>query len=119
MPFTPISHNYTHHFPIHSPRLLSSSYLINRMFTTKATHFITLFPKRTEKYLGAVTLGMWILQPSYLEECKKAGRWIDEESFEWRETVPNSKIDGASIRRLREEGGKIFNGARYVRSFLR
>lgn len=88
--------------------------VMSSSFSPGATHFITTLPKRTEKYLGAVAMGLWILRPSYLDACKAAGTWIDEEAFEWRELDENSVIDGQSICRLRMEGGKVFAGARYA-----
>ena len=71
-------------------------------------------PKRTEKFLGAVACGLWVLRPEYLEAGRNAGRWLPEEAFEWREVNKSSRIDGESIRRLREEGGVVFKGARWV-----
>ena len=82
-------------------------------FTAEATHFLTASPKRTEKFLGAIACGMWILKPTYLDVCEKAGRWVYEEAYEWCEVDPKSRIDGAIIRRRRTEGLPVFAGARY------
>lgn len=38
---------------------------------------------RTPKFLEATCLGLWVVRPEYVEACSKAGRWIDEESYEW------------------------------------
>ncbi|KAK8824812.1 hypothetical protein WA538_005478, partial [Blastocystis sp. DL] len=83
-------------------------------FAPGATHFIMATPKRTEKFLGAVACGLWVLRPEYLEASRNAGRWLPEEAFEWREVNKSSRIDGESIRRLRKEGGVVFKGARIV-----
>ena len=45
-------------------------------FAAEATHLLTASPKRTEKFLGAIACGMWILKPTYLDACEKAGKWF-------------------------------------------
>ena len=67
-----------------------------------------------EKYLGAVACGLWILKPDYLEDSKKAGKWLNEEDYEWTETDKKSRIDGSSIRKWREKGGKAFADSKYI-----
>lgn len=83
-------------------------------FDSRATHFIISTPKRTEKYLGAVACGLWVLKPDYLEDCKKEGKWLNEEEYEWKEAESNSKIDGSSIHKWREKGGKAFENAKLL-----
>lgn len=83
-------------------------------FSPEATHFIIASPKRTEKYLGAVACGLWILKPEYLEASRAAGRWVNEEEYEWSTADSKSNISGNSIRRLRKEGGIVFKGAKYI-----
>ncbi|KNB42549.1 hypothetical protein JH06_3800 [Blastocystis sp. subtype 4] len=83
-------------------------------FSPEATHFIIPSPKRTEKYLGAVACGMWILRPEYLTASKAVGRWVNEEEYEWCTADSKSNITGTSIRRLRKEGGTVFRGAKIV-----
>ena len=34
------------------------------------------------------------------------GKWLNEEDYEWTETDKKSRIDGSSIRKWREKGGK-------------
>ena len=86
--------------------------VIRSTFSPEATHFIIPSPKRTEKYLGAVACGMWILRPEYLEASKAVGRWVNEEEYEWCTADSKSNITGTSIRRLRKEGGTVFRGAK-------
>ena len=82
-------------------------------FAAEATHLLTASPKRTEKFLGAIACGMWILKPTYLDAYEKAGKWVSEEAYEWCEVDPKSRIDGSVIRRRRIEGSPVFVGARY------
>ena len=71
-------------------------------------------PKRTEKYLGAVACGLWVLKPEYLEDCAKEGKWLDEEPYEWSETSEKSRIVGSSISRWRKRGGGAFNDTKWI-----
>ncbi|WVZ56660.1 hypothetical protein U9M48_007154 [Paspalum notatum var. saurae] len=50
----------------------------------QATHFIVPDPlKRTEKFFAAAAAGRWILKIEYLTSCIEAGKFVDEEPFEW------------------------------------
>ncbi|KAL6896826.1 hypothetical protein ACP4OV_007398 [Aristida adscensionis] len=49
----------------------------------QATHFITTELRRTEKFFAAAAAGRWILKPDYLTACNEAGKFVDEEPFEW------------------------------------
>ena len=54
------------------------------IFETDCTHFLTSNHgemKRTEKLLCAVASGKVVVKHMYLEECVKAGRWLDEADF--------------------------------------
>ena len=82
-------------------------------FTAGATHLLTGSLRRTEKYLGAVACGLWVVKPSFLTACEQAGTWVDETPFEWDEAAADSHIDPACIRRRRREGGGAFQGARW------
>ncbi|XP_050310488.1 DNA topoisomerase 2-binding protein 1 [Anthonomus grandis grandis] len=48
-----------------------------------ATHLICVKPSRNEKTLACMAAGKWILHVSYVEKCMAAGRFIDEEEFEF------------------------------------
>ncbi|CAL4922272.1 unnamed protein product [Urochloa decumbens] len=61
----------------------------------QATHFIAQDPlRRTEKFFAAAAAGRWILKREYLTSCIEAGRFVDEEPFEWFGTGLN---DGEMI----------------------
>ncbi|KAK8961172.1 BRCT domain-containing protein [Platanthera guangdongensis] len=50
----------------------------------KATHFIVPDSvRRTEKFFAAAAAGRWILRSDYLTASSKAGKFLDEEPFEW------------------------------------
>lgn len=61
----------------------------------QATHFIAPDPlRRTEKFFAAAAAGRWILKSDYLTSCNEAGKFLDEEPFEWFGTDLN---DGETI----------------------
>ena len=99
---------------INSNRFRFSLHITRSSFDPRATHYITASLKRTEKQLGAVACGLWVLKPEYVEKCRNEGRWVDEEEFEWRESDREGKIDGASIRFWREQKKRAFEGAKCV-----
>jgi len=56
--------------------------------------------------LGSVASGKWVLHPSYMRDCKKAGRLLDESSYEWSEHLEQCSTDlekglGAAAKRWR------------------
>lgn len=82
------------------------------VFDPAATHFLISDPKRTEKFLGSVACGLWILKPEYIKACEQAGRWVEEAAFEWTAVDAKSKIDGPSIGKWRKQGGRAFEKAK-------
>ncbi|VDD85210.1 unnamed protein product [Enterobius vermicularis] len=38
---------------------------------------------RNEKLLASMACGLFILRPEYIDECEKAGKWLEPEAFEW------------------------------------
>ncbi|KAM3956492.1 LOW QUALITY PROTEIN: mutagen-sensitive 101 [Aphomia sociella] len=48
-----------------------------------ATHLLCAAPGRSEKMLGSVAAGRWVLHPAYVPRSRAAGRFLQEEEFEW------------------------------------
>ncbi|XP_076358286.1 mutagen-sensitive 101 isoform X2 [Tachypleus tridentatus] len=48
-----------------------------------ATHLIMKQPLKNEKFLASVASGKWVLHKSYMEACRQAGKFVDEEDHEW------------------------------------
>ena len=48
-----------------------------------ATHVIAQKIARSEKMLGSIASGKWLLHPSYMVDCIESGRILDEENYEW------------------------------------
>lgn len=97
-------------------------------FEPSTTHIITAKVNRSEKMLGCIAAGRWVLHPSYLKDSLDAGLWLQEENYEWGN--PENKFldltgDGLDVRmsvasrrrRLAEMRGepRIFNG---IQAFL-
>ncbi|CAL9133355.1 unnamed protein product [Musa textilis] len=50
----------------------------------QATHFVAPDPvRRTEKFFAAAAAGRWILKTDYLTASCEAGKFLEEEPFEW------------------------------------
>lgn len=50
-------------------------------------------PIRSEKFLAACAAGRWILRPEYLDECERAGRFVEEAPWEWNGSAPVPDLD--------------------------
>ncbi|CAK1600310.1 unnamed protein product [Parnassius mnemosyne] len=48
-----------------------------------ATHLLCAAPGRSEKMLGSVAAGRWVLHPAYVARSRAAGTFLQEEEFEW------------------------------------
>ncbi|XP_075820941.1 DNA topoisomerase 2-binding protein 1 [Microtus pennsylvanicus] len=49
----------------------------------RCTHMVVGYPLRNEKYLASMASGKWILHRTYLEACRTAGCFVQEEDYEW------------------------------------
>ncbi|XP_005368507.1 DNA topoisomerase 2-binding protein 1 isoform X1 [Microtus ochrogaster] len=49
----------------------------------RCTHMVVGYPLRNEKYLASMAAGKWILHRTYLEACRTAGCFVQEEDYEW------------------------------------
>ncbi|XP_039129847.1 LOW QUALITY PROTEIN: BRCT domain-containing protein At4g02110 [Dioscorea cayenensis subsp. rotundata] len=93
----------------------------SHQWSYQATHFIVPDPvRRTEKFFAAAASGRWILKTDYLTASNEAGKFLDEESFEWHRKGLTE--DGAisleaprKWRLLREQTGHgAFYGMRII-----
>lgn len=62
---------------------LNGKLLTSKAYNPEMTHLVLVQCLRSERYLGALAAGKFILHTAYLDECAKAGRFLDEEKFEW------------------------------------
>uniref|UniRef100_A0A6N2MYU7 BRCT domain-containing protein n=1 Tax=Salix viminalis TaxID=40686 RepID=A0A6N2MYU7_SALVM len=93
----------------------------SHQWSYQATHYIAPGPiRRTEKFFAAAASGRWILKTDYLTACSQAGRFLEEESYEWHKNGLSE--DGAinleaprKWRLLRERTGHgAFYGMRII-----
>ncbi|KAL0895305.1 hypothetical protein ABMA27_011449 [Loxostege sticticalis] len=49
----------------------------------EATHLLCAAPGRSEKMLGSVAAGRWVLHPAYIARSRAVGSFLPEEDFEW------------------------------------
>ncbi|XP_041974084.1 DNA topoisomerase 2-binding protein 1 [Aricia agestis] len=49
----------------------------------QATHLLCAAPGRSEKMLGSIAAGKWVLHPAYVARSRVAGKFLPEDEFEW------------------------------------
>ncbi|TVT99249.1 hypothetical protein EJB05_55395, partial [Eragrostis curvula] len=81
----------------------------------QATHLVTTELRRTEKFFAAAAAGRWILKPEYLTACNNAGKFLEEEPFEWHGHGLNSSetISLDAPRKWRQQKQRTGHGAFY------
>ncbi|XP_049839921.1 DNA topoisomerase 2-binding protein 1-A-like isoform X1 [Schistocerca gregaria] len=53
------------------------------VFDPTATHLICGKPARSEKLLGSIASGKWVLHKSFIDASCRAGTFVKEEEYEW------------------------------------
>ncbi|XP_015267726.1 PREDICTED: DNA topoisomerase 2-binding protein 1 [Gekko japonicus] len=71
--------------------------LEKQCFDPRCTHTVVGSPLRNEKFLASMAAGKWVLHRSYLEACRTARRFVEEEDYEWGSNSILSVIPGMSI----------------------
>eukprot|EP01018_Ginkgo_biloba_P027422 Gb_39610 [translate_table: standard] len=62
----------------------------SHQWSYQATHLVVPEPlRRTEKFFAAAAAGRWILTTDYLTASKQAGRFLDEQEYEWHKSGLN------------------------------
>ena len=92
-----------------------------------ATHVIAQKIARSEKMLGSIASGKWLLHPSYMVDCIECGKLLDEVDYEWGNanndlindlsTDLEKKLAKASYRlRVKREKGQesVFSGIKAI-----
>ena len=69
-------------------------------FDPESTHMVTGKVSRSEKTMSAVASGRWLLHPSYVAESLARGRWLEEERFEWGNSLNGFQPAGGTEGRL-------------------
>uniref|UniRef100_G3WED9 DNA topoisomerase 2-binding protein 1 n=1 Tax=Sarcophilus harrisii TaxID=9305 RepID=G3WED9_SARHA len=72
--------------------------LEKQCFDPSCTHIIVGHPLRNEKYLASMAAGKWILHRSYLEACRAAGHFVQEEEYEWGSSSILDVLTGINIQ---------------------
>nr|XP_056713980.1 DNA topoisomerase 2-binding protein 1 [Euleptes europaea] len=71
--------------------------LEKQCFDPRCTHTVVGSPLRNEKFLASMAAGKWVLHRSYLEACRAARHFVEEEDYEWGSNTVLSVIPGMSI----------------------
>uniref|UniRef100_A0A674K490 BRCT domain-containing protein n=1 Tax=Terrapene triunguis TaxID=2587831 RepID=A0A674K490_9SAUR len=71
--------------------------LEKQCFDPSCTHIIVGHPLRNEKYLASMAAGKWVLHRSYLEACRAAGCFVQEEDYEWGSNSILNVLSGINV----------------------
>ncbi|XP_061166065.1 SMC5-SMC6 complex localization factor protein 1-like [Saccostrea echinata] len=62
---------------------LGGVFLESENFKPACTHLVCGRLSRSEKFLCACAMGIWVLHPRYITDSAEKGEWLREEDFEW------------------------------------
>ncbi|CAG0914061.1 unnamed protein product [Notodromas monacha] len=71
---------------------LGGSTVDTRQVDPRVTHFLTAGVTRSEKAIGLVAAGAWVLHPNYILDCEQAGRFLPEDNYEWGSPATTSEL---------------------------
>nr|XP_060637782.1 DNA topoisomerase 2-binding protein 1 [Anolis sagrei ordinatus]XP_060637783.1 DNA topoisomerase 2-binding protein 1 [Anolis sagrei ordinatus] len=71
--------------------------LEKQCFDPSCTHTIVGHPLRNEKFLASMAAGKWVLHRSYLEACRAARCFVEEEDYEWGSNSILSVLSGINV----------------------
>ncbi|XP_051468886.1 DNA topoisomerase 2-binding protein 1 isoform X1 [Apus apus] len=71
--------------------------LEKQCFDPSCTHIIVGHPLRNEKFLASMAAGKWVLHRSYLQACRGAGCFVQEEDYEWGSNSILNVLPGINV----------------------
>ncbi|KAK7101140.1 hypothetical protein V1264_023978 [Littorina saxatilis] len=79
---TTVSNEDRNEFGKHIKKL-GAAFCNDLKFQSNTTHVVCGKLSRSEKFLGALILGRWVVRPQYITASLRAGKWLDEVDYEW------------------------------------
>ncbi|XP_066049320.1 DNA topoisomerase 2-binding protein 1 [Chamaea fasciata] len=76
---------------------LGGTVLEKQYFDPSCTHIVVGHPLRNEKFLASMAAGKWVLHRSYLEACRGAGCFVQEEDYEWGSQSVLNVLSGINV----------------------
>ncbi|XP_075169855.1 microcephalin isoform X2 [Haematobia irritans] len=58
---------------------------LEQTVTENTTHLVTLEARRTMNLLRAIARGLWIVDYNWILDSQKAGKWLEEEPYEFKD----------------------------------
>ncbi|NXS63818.1 TOPB1 protein, partial [Brachypteracias leptosomus] len=80
---------------------LGGTVLEKQCFDPSCTHIVVGHPLRNEKFLASMAAGKWVLHRSYLEACRAAGGFVQEEDYEWGSSSILNVLTGINVNQKR------------------
>ncbi|XP_014374003.1 DNA topoisomerase 2-binding protein 1 isoform X1 [Alligator sinensis] len=71
--------------------------LEKQCFDPSCTHTVVGHPLRNEKFLASMAAGKWVLHRSYLEACRAARCFVQEEDYEWGSNSILNVLPGINV----------------------
>ncbi|XP_030302163.1 DNA topoisomerase 2-binding protein 1 [Calypte anna] len=71
--------------------------LEKQCFDPSCTHIVVGHPLRNEKILASIAAGKWVLHRSYLEACRGAGCFVQEDDYEWGSNSILNVLPGINV----------------------
>lgn len=80
--------------------------LTSKAYSPGMTHLVLFQALKNERYLAALASGKFILHAAYLDESAKAGKFLDEEEYEWGGPLTESCLMNLSTASTKSHKGK-------------
>lgn len=85
---------------------LNGVLLTSKAYNPEMTHLVLLQALKNERYLAALAAGKFVLHAAYLDESAKAGKFLDEEEYEWGGPLTESCLMNLSTASTKSHKGK-------------
>lgn len=85
---------------------LNGVLLTSKAYNPEMTHLVLLQALKNERYLAALASGKFILHAAYLDDSAKAGKFLDEEDYEWGGPFTESCLMNLSTASTKSHKGK-------------
>ncbi|CAG9782681.1 unnamed protein product [Diatraea saccharalis] len=76
------------------------------------THLLCAAPGRSEKMLGSIAAGKWVLHPAYVVRSRMHGKFLPEEEFEWGNPKASCLPQLSAAERILARAAHRWRGAR-------
>lgn len=80
--------------------------LTSKNYDPEMTHLVLASALKNERYLAAVAAGKFVLHTAYLDDSAEAGRFLDEEGYEWGGPLTDGVLANLSTSSVKGQSHK-------------